>query len=272
MTVRYPLCRLLSAVLLAMSLVMASTQARASIAPDGDATQVRIASRGEVYRASVPIRNQGKTPAIVKVYQTDYAFAADGKNSFDPPGGLSRSNASWLHLNQEQVTIAPGEIANVDYEVRVPDDARLVGTYWSVVMVQQVEGAEATGQARSEMRLHQTLRHAIQVITEIGETGRSEVAFRNARVSTDAGRRLFTVDLENTGERWLRTDVWLELHDAQGKALGRFAAAKRRTFPGTSVRNQIELTGAPPGKYLALLVADGGRNDLFGTRIELDLR
>jgi len=76
---------------------------------------------------------------------------------------------------------------------------------------------------------------------------------------------------ENTGDRWLRTDVWLELHDATGRALGRFAAAKRRIFPGTSVRNRIELTAAPPGKYLALLVADGGRNDLFGTQIELDL-
>ena len=49
------------------------------------------------------------------------------------------------------------------------------------------------------------------------------------------------------------------------------SAPRRRTFPGTSVRNRIELGAAPAGKYLGLLVADGGRNELFGMQIELDL-
>ena len=185
---------------------------------------------------------------------------------------MVRSNASWLRLNQEQIAIAPGEIGTVEYEVRVPDDSRLTGSYWSVVMAQEVEGAEATGESRPQVRLRQTVRHAIQVITEIGETGHSEVAFRNARLTSEGGKRLLSVDLENTGERWLHTNVWIELHDAQGRNVGRFAGNQRRTFPGTSVRNRIELTAAPPGKYVALLVADGGRNDLFGTQIELDLR
>jgi len=250
---------------------LAGTPAFATVAPDGDATQLRVSNAGEIYRGSIAIRNQGKSVATVKLYQTDYAFAADGSNSFGLPGSTPRSNAAWLRLGQEQVVIAPGDVANVDYEVRIPGDDRLIGTYWSCVMIQEVEGAEATGERRSGVHLHQTIRHAVQVITEIGETGRSEVAFRNARLTTEAGKRLLDVDLENIGDRWLRTDVWLELHDATGRALGRFAAAKRRIFPGTSVRNRIELTAAPPGKYLALLVADGGRNDLFGTQIELDL-
>lgn len=257
---------------LALLLAWSSSHAFASVAPDGDATQVRVSHAGEIYRGTIPVRNQGKSIATVKLYQTDYAFAADGSNSFSAPGSSARSNAMWLRLGQEQVVIAPGELANIDYEVRIPEGVQLVGTYWSCVMIQEVEGAEATGEGRSGVHLHQTIRHAVQIITEIGETGRTEVAFRNARLSNEAGKRLLDVDLENTGDRWLRTDVWLELHDASGHALGRFAAPKRRIFPGTSVRNRIELTAAPPGKYLALLVADGGRNDLFGTQIELDLR
>jgi hypothetical protein len=122
------------------------------------------------------------------------------------------------------------------------------------------------------MQLTQTLRHAIQIVTEIGDSGSGAVAFRNARMSGAAENRLFQVDLENTGERWLRTDMWLELHDAEGRLLGRFPGKRRRTFPGTSVRNDVPLGSAPPGRYLGLLVADGGRNDLFGMQIELDLR
>ena len=83
---------------------------------------------------------------------------------------------------------------------------------------------------------------------------------------------MFDVDLTNTGERWLRTELWLELHDAQGRFLGRFTAPRRRTFPGTSVRSRFVLDAVPAGKYVGLLVADGGRNDFFGMQVELDLR
>lgn len=139
-------------------------------------------------------------------------------------------------------------------------------------MLQELPSAEASGQVREGVRLGQTLRHAIQVITEIGDTGRSQVVFRNARLLGAGVQRAFSVDLENTGERWLRTELWLELHDAQGKYLGRFTAPRRRTFPGTSVRSRFALDAAPAGKYVGLLVADGGRNDIFGMQIELDLR
>ena len=86
----------------------AAAPAEASIAPDGETTQARNASRGDTYRGTLAVRNQGTAVTTVKLYQTDYAFSADGRNSFDAPGGAARSNATWLRLNQEQVTIAPG--------------------------------------------------------------------------------------------------------------------------------------------------------------------
>ncbi len=252
-------------------LVALAPRCPAAITPEGDATQVHSAQPGEAYRGTISIRNAGAEVAQVKLYQTDYAFAADGSNNFASPGTLARSNAGWLRLNQEQVTVAPQGVANVDYEVRVPDE-KLTGTYWSVVMVQELPPMESAGQAHSGVRLSQVLRHAIQVVTEIGESGRSDLVFRNARLVGDGAEREFAVDLENVGERWLRTDTWLELHDAQGRFAGRFSGRRSRTFPGTSVRSLIELSGAPAGKYLGLLVADGGRNDLFGMQVELDLR
>jgi len=246
--------------------------ALAGVTPDGEATQVHGAEPGGTYRGSIAIRNPGADVAQVKLYQTDYLFSADGKNAFDAPGSLARSNAAWLRLNREQVTVAPDSVATIDYEVRVPVDSGLSGTYWSVVMVQELPPAEAAGAPRAGVKLGQTLRHAIQIVTEVGDTARSEIAFLNARVVGEGAQRQLDIDLANTGERWLRTDIWLELHDSRGRVVGRFAAPRRRTFPGTSVRNRIELGAAPAGKYLGLLVADGGRNDLFGMQIELDLR
>lgn len=245
--------------------------ALAGIAPESATTEVRMASPGSTYRGTLIVRNTGATVAEVKIYQNDYAFSADGRNSFTGPGTLPRSNSPWLHLASEQIAIEPGGRRSVDYEIRVPDDSRLVGTYWSAVMLEQIAGVEQGAQKREKVQLQQVVRYAIQLITEIGETGRSEIAFSNAHLSNAAGKRELSVDLENKGERWLQAQVWLELHDADGHLAGKFAGQKLRTFPATSVRNRIDLSTVKPGKYLALLVADAGRNDLFGTQIDLDI-
>jgi hypothetical protein len=264
---RFRAWRLLGAALVLWLLGISS--ADAGVAPEGDTTHVKAVRIGDAYRGAIVVRNSSAKPADVKVYQTDYAFTADGRNDYGTPGKLPRSNAGWLRLSQDQITVAAGERGRFEYEVRVPDDARLAGTYWSAIMVEPVAGAESG--ERGTVQLRQVMRHAIQVITEIGETGRGELSFGNARLFNDQGKRWFTVDMQNTGERWLRTNVWLELHDPQGRSAGKFSGRRLRTFPATSVRNQIDLSTVAPGKYLALLVADAGRNDLFGTRIELNI-
>jgi hypothetical protein len=252
--------------------LLCARAAHAGVAPESPTTEVRTANPGGSYRGTIILRNAGKSTADIKLYQTDYCFSADGRSDFASPGTLPRSNASWLRLSREQITIPGGERATIEYEVSIPDDARLTGTYWSALMVEQLSGEEARAEHRRDVRLRQVMRYAIQVITEIGATGKSEIAFRNAHLLTGGGKRQLAVDVENTGERWLQTQVWLELHDTDGRFAGKFSGQNLRTFPATSVRNRIDLTGVPPGRYLALLVADGGRNDLFGTQIDLDLR
>ena len=252
--------------------LLGSQAGRAAISPDSPLTQVKTVTAGETYRGTIAIRNTGDTAAEVKIYQTDYRFWADGRDEFGPPGGLTRSNAKWIRLSQEQLSVLPHDRGRVDYEVNVPGDAVLVGTYWSAIMIEEVTASEDHAPRRNEAQLREVVRYALQVITEIGETGKGEIAFRDARLTKEKGGRVFIVDIENTGERWLQTNVWLELRDGDGHPAGRFAGPRLRTFPGTSVRNRIDLSAASPGKYLALLVADGGHDDLFGAQIDLDLR
>jgi hypothetical protein len=252
--------------------LMWASAAHAGISPESATTEVRSATPGTTYRGTVVVRNSGSKTVDVKLYRTDYAFSADGRSSYATPGQLPRSNAPWLRLVREQIRLAPGERGSVDYEVSVPNDTQLTGTYWSAVMLEQLGGAEQGTTKEEKVQLRQVVRYAIQVITEIGATGTSAIAFSNAHLSSAGGKRELAVDIENTGERWLQAQVWLELHDANGHLAGKFSGQRLRTFPATSVRNHIDLTAVPPGKYIALLIADAGRNDLFGTQLDLDVR
>ena len=121
-------------------------------------------------------------------------------------------------------------------------------------------------------RLSQVVRYGLQVVTEIGTSGSSELAFGNARLLERDGQRLFAVDAENTGQRWIRAQYWLELYTESGNPVGKFDGPKKRIFPGTSVVFETPLGDIPPGKYIALAVADGGGDDLYGANVELEIK
>lgn len=65
--------------------------------------------------------------------------------------------------------------------------------------------------------------------------------------------------------------MYLELHDKSGTQVDRFGDQQRRLFPGTSVRQDFELGSLPPGEYTAVVIADAGGEDVFGTRYTLNV-
>lgn len=260
--------------LVMLGLCMMPVRLYAGITIEGTLTHERVVQPGDSFRGTIAIRNTGERAAEVKVYRTDYSFAADGRNDYGPPGRLVRSNADWLHLGREHITIASRSVVNLNYEMRVADDEALNGTYWSMVMVEPVSARESTlaprkGEARAQ--LTPVMRYGIQMVTHIGDSGSRELAFANAQLVKAKGQRLFKLDVQNTGERWVRPQLWLELFDHNGQPVGKFGGEQKRIYPATSVRFQSDLSKVPAGRYRMLIVADGGGNDLFGSQIDLKL-
>ena len=190
---------------LILSVLVSPTGVYAGISIDGSLTQDKVAQPGETYSGVIGIRNTGSEPVEAKVFQTDYAFSADGRNDYGPPGRLPRSNASWLRLGQEQIIVLGTSTAKVRYEMKVPGDAKLKGSYWSLVMVQPVSAKEESrGGPPNKLtaQLSQVIRYAIQMVTDIGKTGQPQLAFGNPQVVKKGGERVFVIDAENPGERW----------------------------------------------------------------------
>ncbi|NMF88130.1 hypothetical protein [Aromatoleum petrolei] len=249
-----------------------SAAAQAGINVEGTLSEERIAHAGETYRGTLVIRNPGPEPVEVKLYQTDYRFDAEGRNDYAEPGSLVRSNARWIRLGQPQFRIAPGQTVHAPYEVRVPEDARLKGTYWSMVMVEPLSRGESVSAPKERaVQLAQVVRFAVQIVTQIGQGTEPELAFARPMTVVKDGRRLFSVDVANNGERWIRSRFWLELYTYQGRPQAKIDGEKHRIYPGTSVRARFDISDVPPGQYRALIVADGEKEDLYGTELKIEI-
>ncbi|HHS13605.1 MAG TPA: hypothetical protein ENN03_07520 [bacterium] len=246
--------------------------AGAEVVIKSELTQEHTGGPGHNLRGSIVVRNQGKESEEVNIYQTDYLFYADGTNLYGDPGQTPRSNAAWVTFSPKRIAIPAGEEISVNYAVQIPNDSELKGTYWSLIMVEAIPRHLTRDEIPvNAMGINVVWRYGIQIVTHMADPGVTDLHFSSTRLVRDEGKRFLQVDLENTGERWMKPAVWAELFDEAGKSMGKFEGTRMRIYPGTSVRHRIDLSGVPAGTYRSLLIADGGRDDLFGANYTLKI-
>jgi len=238
----------------------------------GTLTIERDADYGETYRGTFEVSNTGSEPEAVIVFQTDYLCFSDGSNRYDAPGQLERSNADWITIRPNRIELPAGQSAEIAYEVRVPNDSTLIGTYWSMIMVEQVSALPDTSDlAGNQSRIRQVIRFGIQCVTNFGTSGVHELKFIGTQLvkTEDNGTELW-IDVENTGECLAIPVTWIELYDTTGYHIDRYDGSRKRIFPGGSVRFRMNLSDLSSGHYKALVVLDSGDQEVLGARLELE--
>lgn len=251
--------RLLAAVVLFLLLGLASAQVRVV----NDLTHLHQVQPGDLLRGAIEVENRGAEPATVRVYRRDYRFEADGASHFPEPGTLPRSNAPWLRVFTPLATLAGGERAELVYEMQVPADADLAGTYWSLLMVEVQP--PAIENATSGAQVREVVRYGVQVVAELPGAAAPELAFAEPALQRDdAGASRFELALANRGERRTQPAMTLELYSPEGALLQRVEAPTKTLYPDTSVRHRFELGALASGRYLALVIADGAHGAVAG--------
>jgi len=233
-------------------------------------THENVSQVGESYRGTIQLQNTALNEKSVRVYQRDYWFSHTGESKHDPAGTLERSNAGWITFNPELLTLQPNEIATIDFEVKTPDNNSLSGTYWSVIMVEGIIPPD-TANYNSGVTIKTAIRYAVQIITNIGNTGTSDMQFLGLELAKNENVNVLNVMIENTGERILRPEMSVELFDEAGNSAGTIKTDRRKTFPGTSVKITLVLEGIKPGSYTGVLVADCDEDHIFGTNVSLEI-
>jgi len=267
----------LSVLRVLLLLLIVPVVAGAQVSVIGELSQDRDAKPGDTYEGSVTIRNDTDEPQDAKVYQTDYLFRFDGTNDYGTPVSHPRSNAQWVSFSPAFLTIPPQATMTVNYTVNVPAGVNLSGTYWSMLMVEGVpksspESSAPGAKKKDEMGIMQMIRYGIQVATTIAQTGTKKINFIDAKlVVPEKGKRALQIDIENTGEIGIRPEVYVELFDQQGVSRGKYPGTRYRMYPGTSVRQTINLSEVKAGTYKALVVVDAGGEDIFGAEYTLQL-
>ncbi|MCR9286391.1 MAG: hypothetical protein NXI23_03270 [Bacteroidetes bacterium] len=247
------------------------TNIQANIVVKNGLSHLHDVTLGKVYKGSIEIQNTTDREQSVKLYQRDYQFFYTGEAFYEQPGSHKRSNANWIDLSTSFLTLGAKEEIVINYEIQVPENFDLPGTSWSVIIVEGVKNVDPS-KFKSGININTVIRYAIQIATTIEETGSSDLHFAKVDLNKSVeGIQQLEVDVENIGERLLVPEMTLELFNNDGESVGIFTAEKRKTYPGTSVKYQVNLSKAKAGNYQAILLADCGEEEVFGVNISLEI-
>ena len=229
------------------------------------------ALQGETRDGIIELKNISEKEQSVQIYQKDYWYSYTGESKHDNPGTTERSNAKWMTINPTFITLKPNETSVVDYKIKVPENDSLIGTYWSVIMVEGITPPD-TGKADTGVKINTVVRYAVQIITNIGDTGERNMQFINFNLARQDSVTALQVAFQNTGERILRPELGIKVFDPNGESMGVFKADRRKIYPGTSALVELDLSSLPIGKYSGVLIADCDEDYAFGTNLNLEIK
>lgn len=225
---------------------------------------------GDTYTGTIKIYNSADTDQEVKVYASDYSFNYKGNSFYDEAGSNSRSNAYWIQFSPKFTVLKAKETQYIQYEVKIPMNDSLTGTYWSVLMI---EGAKPINtDKKGQLNISSSTRFAFQVVTNIADTGIGDLHYMQPTVITEMDKTYLDVVLENTGERLISPLVTAEFFNEEGTSVRVLQAPKNGMYPTTSASFRFNLEGIETKKtYQVVIVADGGNDDVFGLELPLKL-
>lgn len=230
-----------------------------------------IVTPGNTYKGTIELKNASDIAQVAMIYKANMTTQHTGETFYSDSIKNDRSNLDWIQLSNVNLTLDSEVSGSVEFEINVPNSPDLIGTYWSVIMIEPRDPIHVQ-EDESGYSIQSKIRYAIQIVCNIGETGTTNLQFLNISQEHYQGKNYLEVDVKNTGETLIKPELSLELFDSEGSGLPIIKAEKQRIFPNSSKRYIVEIEGIKSGEYQGILIADCNTDDLFGVNVTLHLK
>jgi len=241
-------------------------------------TKVFTLEPGETGIEYININNPDDKILQVKISQADYIYNAKDDNWYLEPGKYNRSNAKWITVSQN-VNLNAYESISLPVKVSVPNDITLKGSYWSVIFIEDASPAVVDDNVSNDNLIF-AYRYAIQIVTNIKDTGEMDLEFKNFIIEKldSTNTQIITFDLNNYGNLWVDALIKIDIFDDKTNFIGSFYAKNQKVYPGLDKKVSvplIPLKTSENGKlitYYAVLVADCGNSKIFGHQFSFSVK
>lgn len=228
---------------------------------------------GQVYKGKIAIENTDNKPQNVKIFLQDFTYLADGSINYTTPNSNDKSNANWIKLNTNLVTLKAKEKTEIYYEIKVPDKISQAGSYWSVIIVEPIDDLKPNDN-KDGINITSVIRYAIQVITDYdSEKAKPDLKFEGIKIDKEDGRQILKIAIANNGNLYCKPIAAIEIYNRKnGQKIGNFSSQAMGLLPKTSKSFYIDISKMPPDTYNAVIIATDEEENAFAINVELEIK
>jgi|GEM_PF-1363884 len=231
---------------------------------------------GEHATRALWVNNDSDETIRITAYLGDWIMDAKGNEDYLEPGTIERSLCSWVTVSPSVFSIAAHSSHQVFYEVSVPEDTALEGSYWGMIFIEKEPPPVARRDAdegRPSVAIRAIVRYGVRLLLTVPGTEIRQAGFiSSAATPTEEGFTL-TALLRNDGNIYLRPLVWLELRDVAGEVIHSENHRLLTVLPENEREYSFDLSGLQlsAGKYVAIVFADIGMPNLIGAQCDIEV-
>ncbi|MFN2395712.1 MAG: WxL protein peptidoglycan domain-containing protein [Bacteroidales bacterium] len=229
---------------------------------------------GESQNKTVTIKNHANRKQTFSLRMQDYLIERDGSMELLPAGSTRNSISNWVNLNPSFVELQPNESATIQVNIQAPTEN--YSAKWGILSF--ITADEQTAfTADMELQTGISLSGRIDIFLfynpATGEAGRVEIGNLQENPRSDSEDRVFTVNIDNPGERIVNCKVFLIASDLETGEEYKFKTIDVVSYPQTARVVELLLPQTlPPGRYaLAAILDYPGSTSLKGAQIVINV-
>lgn len=220
-------------------------------------------------RSRITVSNNSASRQGFQINFGDFSASVSGKSQFSDKGVESRSCADWLTATPAVFELEAGETQDVSLIMDVPSDSAALMARWAVAYVRlrepEVEG-RGTGDGLN-VKVNQSYRFGVYIF----QTPPSATESKGEISGLNFEDNLFTINMKNAGETFLRCNSYIELTNLSTGVTERITTRGFTMLPALSRNTVFKIPEeTPAGRYSVLAVMDyGNREEVEAAEMEI---
>lgn len=238
-----------------------------AIGPDGESTVPYFVLDGTVggqVTGKVQVANRGDSPESVQLYTVDAVTGHTGGTVLKMREDARTETGSWIELERDVVTLAPGEGQLIPFVVHIPSNARSGEHVGGIVMepVDATAGTQVAGRDEVSFAVEVKTRTAVAVQVNLPGTPVEKLEVLDLGLGGHDSRQIMYLNLRNSGTQMVKTTGSLRILDGQNQVLQNIRFNIDTFLPENEIKYPIYIEGEalPSGSYMADLSLRYGKS------------
>jgi hypothetical protein len=216
------------------------------------------AENGQSFQDEVRVSNTGDAAGTARLYPVDAATGANSGLVYLSSADPRTDVGAWITLDQDELTLGPGENRIVKFTVTIPRDAR-PGQHLGGLVAENAQTEVQPQQGALQVNFQRRMVTAVQV--NLPGASVEKLAITGVTSEVAAGYQVLRIGLRNEGTELVKPVGTVQVADARGQTVQNLKLTLQSILPHNEIKYPvaIERQVLAPGDYHALVAITYGK-------------